>query len=251
MTLALKLFMTPLLIATATLAGRRWGPGISGWLIGFPLTSGPVSLILAIQYGRGFAAQAAIGTLGGQASVCIFCLVYSLAALKMSWPACALVAIGGFLLSVLIWNHFTLFLLPTFITLLLVIFTVLQLIPRGAVSSSTPDLPAWDLPVRMIVATLFVLLLTGFAAVLGPQLSGLISPFPVFGLVLAVFAHQQQGAGAAMRLVRGNVSGSFAFAFFFLIVALLLPGSLSLVWVYCLAALAAVAGNVFSLRLAR
>jgi len=49
--LALKLVLTPALIAIATLAGRRFGPSISGWLVGLPFTSGPVSLFLALEQG--------------------------------------------------------------------------------------------------------------------------------------------------------------------------------------------------------
>jgi hypothetical protein len=33
-TLALKLVLTPTLIGAASLAGRRWGPAVSGWLVG-------------------------------------------------------------------------------------------------------------------------------------------------------------------------------------------------------------------------
>ena len=46
-TLVLKLVLTPTLIGTASLAGRRWGPAVSGWLVGFPFTSAPVALFLA------------------------------------------------------------------------------------------------------------------------------------------------------------------------------------------------------------
>ena len=45
--IALKLVLTPLLIGMASVAGRRWGPVVSGWLIGLPLTSAPVVLFLA------------------------------------------------------------------------------------------------------------------------------------------------------------------------------------------------------------
>ena len=34
--LALKLALTPALIAGASLAGRRWGGAVSGWLVGLP-----------------------------------------------------------------------------------------------------------------------------------------------------------------------------------------------------------------------
>jgi hypothetical protein len=61
--------------------------------------------------------------------------------------------------------------------------------------------------------------LTGSAGVLGPRLSGLLAPLPLFVGVLAVFAHFQQGGVAAAGSVRGTVIASFAFAAFFLVVA--------------------------------
>jgi hypothetical protein len=250
MILALKLCMTPLLIAAATLAGRRWGPGVSGWLIGLPLTSAPVSLILALQYGPQFAARAAIGTLGGQASGCAFCLAYSLMAQRTEWPASAVTATGAFFIATFIWNHFSLALLPTFAILLVAIGVVVRLIPQRAVSVNGSHAPAWDIPARMIVATTFVMLLTTFASVLGPQLSGLISPFPVFTIVLTAFAHQQRGAHAAMSVLRGVALGSFAFACFFLTVGGLLP-SLPVGWTYAAATLIAISVNGISLRLVR
>ena len=60
--LVLKLVVTPLLISAATLVARRWGPGVGGWLAGFPLTSAPVSVFLALEQGPDFAAGAAVGT---------------------------------------------------------------------------------------------------------------------------------------------------------------------------------------------
>jgi len=42
-TLALKLTITPFLILAASLASRRWGEAVGGWLVGLPLTSGPVA----------------------------------------------------------------------------------------------------------------------------------------------------------------------------------------------------------------
>jgi hypothetical protein len=47
--LALKFVLTPFLIGGASLAARRWGPATAGWLVGLPLTSGPVAAALAVQ----------------------------------------------------------------------------------------------------------------------------------------------------------------------------------------------------------
>ncbi len=215
-----KLLITPIFIGSATLAGRRWGPAVNGLLVGLPLTTGPISFILAHQYGLAFASKSAAGNLAGQISMCVFCLVYSLIAQKRRWPLSALAAVGAFLLTTILLNRFAWQLLPAFAALLLVIALVERLIPRQAFSSGPSTPPRWDVPARIIVATTFVALLTTFASVLGPQLSGLISTFPIFGVVFATFTHSQQGAPAVARLLRGIVLSSVSYAFFFLIVGL-------------------------------
>src|SRR5438067_6263834 len=74
--LLLKVVLTPALIATATLVGRRWGETMSGWLVGLPLTSGPVVFFLALDHGTQFAASAAVGVILGTASQAAVALAY-------------------------------------------------------------------------------------------------------------------------------------------------------------------------------
>lgn len=248
MILTLKLLLTPVLITAATLAGRRWGPGVSGWLVGFPLTSGPVSLILALQYGPEFAARAAIGSLGGLASISAYCLTYSVVSQGRDWFISAIMAVVTFFLATFFWSLFALSLLPTLVIALIIDGLVIRLIPQRAMASADGHRPRWDLQGRMIIATTFVIVLTTFASVLGPQLSGLITPFPVFATVLAAFAHRQQGADAAAQFLRGHASSLFGFAGFFLVVGGLLLRA-GIVWTYVVAAMVAVAVNGVVLRL--
>src|SRR5512145_2383454 len=248
MVLVLKLLLTPVLIGLATLAGRRWGPAFSGWFIGFPLTSGPVSVILALQHGPDFAARAAIGNLGGLASISAFCLAYTLASRRWDLRVSLASAIGAFLLATLAWSRFSLTLWPTLVTALAFNGLVVRYLPRNASSVPAASTARWDMPARMIVASAFVFSLTTSASVLGPQLSGLITPFPVFGSVLAAFAHRQQGAGAAQHFLRGHAISLFGFAAFFLVVGAALT-TLPMHWTYLLATLAAIVVNGLTLRL--
>ena len=61
--LLFKLVFTPLLLLAASLAARRWGEAVGGLLVGLPLTSGSVSVFLALEHGPAFAAQATAGSL--------------------------------------------------------------------------------------------------------------------------------------------------------------------------------------------
>jgi hypothetical protein len=220
MTLLLaKVVLTPLLIAVVTLAGRRWGPAVGGWLAGLPLTSGPVSVFLALEQGPGFAARAAVGTLAGLVGVGCFCLVYARLARSHSWILATWGGIAAYLASAALLSLIPLSLGPTAGSTLALLLLAFRFLPTTAGRVGAPAAPRWDLLTRMAVATALVLVLTATAAVLGPKLSGLLSPFPVFATVLAVFTHRHAGAASTQQLLRGIVLGSFAFAGFFVVVA--------------------------------
>lgn len=248
--LALKVLLSPILIAAATLAGRRWGPAVSGWFIGFPLISGPISIILAAQNGYMFAANAAVGTMGGQASVCLFSAAYILAARKLNWWQSGLVSLSIFFASAAVWNQFTLSLLPTFAILASIILLLMWLFPVRAEKNNGVQAIWWDLPARMLTAAVFVAGLTTFSNTLGPQLSGLFSAFPVFGMILASFTNAQQGGKAAGQLMRGSILGSFGIASFYLVIGLVLPLTGSL-WTYLLAAAVSLAVNGVAFQFTR
>src|SRR2546426_4307875 len=100
----------------------------------------------------------------------------------------------------------------------------------------------------MLVATAFVLGLTAAAAIMGPHLSGLLAPFPMFTTILAVFTHHIQGPGTTRRLLRGVVAGSFTFVIFFLVISLLV-NRWGIAVTFGLAILAAIATHSASLFL--
>ena len=98
-TLALKLILTPILIMTASLASRRWGQAVGGWLVGLPLTSGPIAFFIAMEQGTHFAARAAEGSLVGTAAQAGFSLAYGAVAdrswARGCWWAASLLSSSG------------------------------------------------------------------------------------------------------------------------------------------------------------
>lgn len=220
--LALKLALSPTLILIASLAARRWGVLVAGWLAGFPLTSGPVSVFLAVEQSPTFAAAAARGTLVGVIAMVGFCLAYARLALTHD----AAVSMAGGLLWLLVLAAVLVALdpsLPWTLGLLgMTLVLSLANIPRAGARPAPSAPPWWDIPARMAVAVGLVVGLTEFADRLGPGLSGLISPVPIFASVLAVFTHRHQDGPAAAELLRGVILGNFSFSAFFLVVALAL-----------------------------
>ena len=221
--LAFKLLVTPILIAGVTLAGRRFGPAVGGWLAGLPLTSGPVSLFIALEQGSDFASQTAVGMLVGMMAFVAFCIGMARVGHRRTW---SLALVGGFACYLVVeaavfqWR-------PPFLWAVAVcaagVAVGVAAMPRNVAKPAPSQPPWWDIPLRMVVATTLVVLLTGLAPRLGPMAVGLLSPFPVFVSVLAGFTHRHSGALAAVHLLRGVMLGAFSFAVFFLVVGTMLP----------------------------
>ena len=244
--LIFKLILTPLIIAAATLAARRWGENIGGLLIGLPLTSGPVSVFFALEQGPAFAAQAAQGAMLGLVAVAVFGLGYTHSSRRLPWYLSAVVSIGLYLLAIWSISFITPGLVGSVVLVPVVLGVSLFALGKPQAGGRSVPLPWWDLPLRMVIATGLLLSITGLAGQLGPKWSGLLSPFPVFTFVMAVFSHRQGGPEATWRLVRGVLSGVFSYLAFFLVVGLLIDKA-NLWLVYLLATLTALGVNGISL----
>ncbi|PYM66366.1 MAG: hypothetical protein DMD79_02945 [Candidatus Rokuibacteriota bacterium] len=222
--LVLKLVLTPLVIGAASLAGRRWGPGVGGWLVGLPLTSGPIAFFIALRDGVGFAGAAAAGTLAGTISQAAFSVAYGWLAARGGWGACVLAGSLAFAVSTAVLEQLPLRLAVVGPSVAAGLAVAIRLLPRDRAAAARADVPSppWDLPARMVAATGVVLLLTATAPMLGAQLTGLLSPYPVYAATLAAFAHRLEGPAAARAVLRGLLMGLFAFTAFFWVLAVIL-----------------------------
>lgn len=218
--LAVKLLLAPAFVVGASLTARRHGPRVGGLVGALPVVAGPILLVYSLAHGPAFAAHAAAGTVLGLISLTAFVVVYARLAGRVPWPAGLLCGWLAFALGTLAFSAVT---LPTGVALALACaaFAVgLALLPPPLAAAPRPvPPPAWDLPLRAGCALTLVLALTAVAGWLGPQLSGLLAPFPIIASVLAVFTHTQRGVPELRRLLRGLLSGFGAFALFCFVLA--------------------------------
>lgn len=213
--IATKLLLAPCFVVGASLATRRFGPRVGGLIAGLPVVAGPVLLAYALAHGTAFAAGAAVGTLLGLVSLIAFVVVYARLSGRAFWAASML---GGWLAFALATAAFSALSPPAGAALAIAgagLVLGILLTPRGGAVAVPPrTAPAWDLPMRAACALALVLTLTAIAGWLGPQLSGLLAPFPVIATVLATFTHAQRGSHETRRLLRWLLSGYGAFALF-------------------------------------
>ncbi len=212
---AVKALLAPSFVVGASVAARRFGPWVGGVLGGLPVVAGPILLAYALVHGHVFAQHAAAGTLLGLLSLTAFVVVYGRLAHRAAWYVCMLCGWLAFAVGTLALDGVA---VPAVLALFLAClgFAVgLLLLPEASgARTEIASPPAWDLPLRAACALALVLVLTTASSWLGPQLSGLLAPFPVITTVLATFTHTQRGAGEAVRLLRGMLSGFVAFALF-------------------------------------
>ncbi|MFT3890434.1 MAG: hypothetical protein QM730_02270 [Anaerolineales bacterium] len=222
--LVLKLILAPVIIGSASLAGRKWGPAVSGWIVGMPLTSGPVIFFVALSHDANFAYNASLGTLSGGFSLVAFCLVYAWLALRFNWVVStvgSLFAYGA--ITAWMQNVSTPF-APLFIAVFIVIVLGIRFMPKEKEMDLVELKPGrWDIPSRILIGTSFILLLTGIAPFIGPRLTGLLSTIPLYTAILTIYAHRLQGGMGAVHVLRGLLHGLFAFLGFFITLCSLLP----------------------------
>jgi len=221
--LAVKLLLAPAFVVGASLAARRYGVQVGGVIGGLPVVAGPILLVYALAHGRAFAAGAAAGTLLGLVSLIAFAVVYGRLAGRWFWGWSMLAGWLAFGAGTVLFNALSPPLGAALALAALAIAAGLALLPRtppGAAEHAAA--PAWDLPMRAACALALVVALTAVSGWLGPQLSGLLAPFPVITTVLATFTHAQRGHAELTRLLRGLLRGFGAFALFCFVLALAL-----------------------------
>ncbi len=245
-----KLLLAPLCVVAVSLAGRRWGVAVAGILGGLPVVAGPILLVLTLVHGRAFGAEAAAGALLGLAALTLFVVIYGRAAERVG-PARSLVA--GWLAFLLGVGFLHLLDVPPGVSLAFVAACFaagLALLPAPAAPPAIVTAPPWwDLPARALAALVLVIAISAASGALGPDLSGLLAPFPVIASVLAAFTHVNGGRVQVRVLLRNLLVGFYGFAAFCFVLAstgepLGGPAAFSL----ALAAALAVQAAVFAVR---
>ena len=92
-----KLLLGPGLVVAASLAGRRWGPAVSGILVAIPIVLGPILLIITIEQGADFGTDAATSSLLALVALAVFVVVFERTGRSHRWEVATLAGWAAFL----------------------------------------------------------------------------------------------------------------------------------------------------------
>lgn len=207
--LFLKVITAPLVIVMATLVQRRFGHAVSGLMIGLPLTSLPLLWLVALSHGATFTGSMSGATLTGTVAQVVVIWVYASLATRLP-PTLSMV---GALAAFVVTAGVTQALHPSALVAAVLAgagFAVaLRLWPH---TSSTPVAQGrYRLALRVVLSAGFTLVVVTLAGRIGPGLSGLAAALPVMSLIMAFVTHQELGADASSRFLKGVTRGSFAY----------------------------------------
>lgn len=210
----LKLLLVPLLLAAVTLAGRRWGQSVAGWLGSFPIVAGPILLILSIENGAAFGARAAQMAMACIAATMAFFVVYARLSDRLGWPATMAA-------SLVVWGVAVALLQALPQTLPVATALALVALALSPAAMGARPVPAerraphpLELPARMLAGAALTLATSGLGARFGAEASGYAALFPVVGATVAGFSHAANGAPSAGAFLHGMTRGMWSVAVF-------------------------------------
>jgi Integral membrane protein TerC family len=156
----------------------------AGWISGFvnrqPIVAGPILLILYVEHGSEFAAEAASAGTLAIVPLALFALIFAHLTRRHGWLLTLMIGWVVVLLADLALAQIR---LPAVIALLLALIALhgASAVLRRLDQPPSPSIatPWWDLPARAVATALLVVVVTGLAAALGPGLTGALTPFPI------------------------------------------------------------------------
>ena len=215
----LRLALVPAAVWLASLAARRWGHSVSGYLGGLPLIGGPITLFLALDLGTTFAANSALFTLGAVLGQGAHLMALAHVGQRRGWAAALAAGWAGFALAALFVTRLPLTVGLAFLLAVGALAAAWRWLPRVHGESARPSIPPMELRLRLVAAFALAGLILWSAPVFGPMVSGILLSLPITGSIMPPFTLALYGSAALTRLVRGFVVGLSGFTAFFFVVA--------------------------------
>ena len=210
---AAKMAATAGFVVLATRMAERAGPLIGAMIATLPLAAAPSYAFVSLDHDSAFIATSALGSLAGNATNIVFCLVYARAAQRFGMVVSlaigfAVWAILAVILRQVIWT------LPSVL-----------LLNAGAVAVCLPlanrlrhaAMPAmvrrwYDVPLRAGMVAVLVAIVVTISAQVGPTVTGLLAIFPIVLTSVIFIFHPRVGGRATAALIANAVIGLAGFA---------------------------------------
>ena len=240
----LRLALVLAAVWLASLAARRWGHAVSGYLGGLPLIGGPITLYLALDHGAPFAARSAMVTLAAIAGQAAHLIAFAHVARRARWPVALAAGWASFAIAAIAVAALPLTPPVALAIAAASLYAAWKALPHPREAATLPMIPPIELRLRLAAALALAIAILGSANEFGPVVSGVLLSVPVTGSIMPPFTLALYGPDAVARLARGFIVGLCGFtAFFFVVAVAVVPLGVAVAFI---AALAAALATVFA-----
>ena len=203
-----KIAVTMAAVVGLSLLAERVSPRIAGVLAGFPHGIAIVLYFIGVEQGAEFAARAAKFAVAGLGANVVLAYCYAYFAVGRPGVKGVALAVLAALIAFAMTAGTLDFIAPPLglaCVLTLGLITLTWLLLRrwdDSFALKKPRTSVFELGARAAIAASIVVLITGLAALLGPQKAGLLAGFPVVTFPLLVILHARHGPEMAAKVVR-------------------------------------------------
>lgn len=222
---AYKAMLTATLVALLLTVGQLFGRRLAGLLAGLPTVTGPALVWLALEHGRGYAVEAAIGSVVGCALCALFAWSYERVAQRrgvlLALAAATVASVLPLPLAELLDGRLA---LAVLVAGAIVLATAAGMPPRAAprVAVIVRGEPWLTAGVAGAVSGAVAL----YAPQVGPFWAGVLASPPLIAAAVAMRQHALGGGASAAPFLRGYVGGllgRIGFGAVFALLMLVLP----------------------------
>ncbi len=224
----LKITVTILIVTTLSIVAERVSPRAAGILAGYPAGSAISLFFIGLERGADFGGQSALYNVAGMTALLIFLYTYyrvSARANRFAVAAGSASALVAFFAAVALLSALH---LPPWAGLLLTCAAILaagrlfQWIPNAQITKRV-SLGPRVLLFRASLSAGIILLITGAAHWVGPDLAGLFSAFPATVFPLVLIIHTTYHAEQAHTVIKNVPTGLWSLILYSLTISVVYP----------------------------
>jgi len=208
-----KILTSIIFVVALSVIAENVSPKVAGILSGFPLGTAIALFFIGIENGKDFAANSAIYTLSGfSASLVLVYFYYKISSLittRHNVLVSSIIAIIAFSLVAKTLSLFSLGLVGGFIISVgsIIYFSLKFRIIENTVVVKKIRFTQWVLLIRALVAAAIVLFITGIAKLVGSNVAGILSAFPITLFPFLVIIHLTYGKEQVHTIIKHYPSG--------------------------------------------
>jgi len=210
---AAKMAATAGFVVLATRVAERAGPLIGAMIATLPLSAAPSYVFVSLDHDSAFIATSALGSLAGNATNIVFCLVYARAAQRCGTVASLAIGFGVWTVVAVILRQVT-WTLPTVLLLNAAAVVVCLPLANRLRHAAMPGMVRrwYDVPLRAGMVAVLVAIVVTISSQVGPTVTGLLAIFPIVLTSVIFIFHPRVGGRATAALIANAIIGLAGFA---------------------------------------